>query len=451
MKKCKYCGAQLPSEANFCHQCAKSLLEPQTPAPPKRINKQPFFAAAALVMILAAVLIWPKGDVPPKADPSPASVSGSIADETPEPAPEPTPEPTSEAENIFTAENAALEYKAGEDVYSIVVCHSRVPQASDVGEYELTHEIAPGQRFYSSVLLYAFKDGKFAPSEFLALTESINIVTTPLDGSMPLEYGDCMCSDSHPGAVSCSGYFFDDLSYSNAIDWEIKMKNGDILRLRQEVHVATVEVAEFHFEDYPMNSIEELDELLEWIYANVDESTEVKLFLPPVVYEGGIDFSRRGINLYGSHDSLTDTGTTFTGPVKVSAFGPALSEFCGIRFIGDGRGTGLQLGCALVVQDCLFQNWGTGVYVGNRGWLINWSNRFVENDVGMEINNTSGSQIVNTDFMGCTFEGNALAFRLSSCFFSDSVNFIECIFRGNGTFSENLTTNNIDTSMSTFE
>ena len=95
------------------------------------------------------------------------------------------------------------------------------------------------------------------------------------------------------------------------------MKNGDTIRLHQELIFEPVETLDFYPEDYPMDTIEDLRALVDRIEAEVPLPTVVNLYLPPVWYEEGLTLDGRPINLYGSVDEQNKR-TAFLGPVAVT-------------------------------------------------------------------------------------------------------------------------------------
>ncbi len=443
MKKCKFCGAELPAEAAFCHHCASSLLEPQELKPPKRKRKWPLAAAAALVVVCALVLLPREPQEPLPGEPTqPVAESPALAEESP------LPEPAAPTRN---PQGALLDYEYEGTVYRIICSAAMKAESPADNQYLCSHTIGRGQDFYSSTRLFVFKKSINAAEEFSALVDSIQVSVHPLDGSQSVEIADCWDSVEHPGCLYCTGYFFSDLSYDNLLIWEIRMKNGDILTLQQEIKVHTDPEVSYSFEEYPMNNLEELSKLLSQIYEEQDADTVIKIYLPPVVYEGGLELSKRGISLYGSTDPETGVQTTFTDTVIISGFDPTLPEIVDIVFDTGGTAEGLKLGCSVVAQNCVFRSCSTGVYAGSGGWLIGWNCVFSGNETGLLIDNPTDCQVLNTRYDNCLFENNELAVCIQSMHSDFVFSFPGCSFRGNDQDIVNHTDNAVDTSGCAFE
>lgn len=459
MKKCMFCGTELPLEANFCHNCAKSLLEPQKLKPPKRKRKWPVAVAAIAVMILGTVLFWPK-EAPDPAEPSAADseitvsaqpvFDSAAAEKNPAPTPESGTETEEDSPKVYESERGLLYFADGTE-YTIIACFSD-PRAPHFGyEYSCELTASDGQKFYNSTKLYALKDGLPAGEEFMEYVASTRLIAEPILNSQPLEFADCWEPESHPGSICCMGFFYTPATYQNRLTWEITMKNGDILRVGQMVSVRSIGETEYHFQDYPMGTLEELELLLEEIYSKLSSDQAVDIYLPPVIYEGGLELNRRTVNLYGSRDEASGMQTTFAGTVIISCDDPAVPEIHGIIFDTAGSGSGLHLACPVVAQSCVFQNCVNGVYVSNNGWLVGSDCSFINNDFGILLNNPAGSSLVNTQYVNLLFDGNGTAFKIANTDTALPFTFPGCIFRGNELAIDNRTDTVIDTSEASFE
>ena len=79
--------------------------------------------------------------------------------------------------------------------------------------------------------------------------------------------------------------------------WTFQMKNGDTIYLRQTYEVVPIPVYDYHPEDYPMDTAEELQALIDTIGGQANDPVAViNLHLPPVTYEGGITIRDRSLN-----------------------------------------------------------------------------------------------------------------------------------------------------------
>lgn len=164
------------------------------------------------------------------------------------------------------------------------------------------------------------------------------------------------------------------------IRWTLNMKNGDTILLRHKMVIEPVEVVDYTPADYDMDTIEDLQALVDQIQAEVPLPTVVRLNLPPVHYEGGLTITGRPINLYGTVDEK-NMRTAFLGPVTVDVDRGPQCFIQNIDFRGAGSGTALTVEADGQVQNCLFTGWDTGLLVGGDDWA---------------------------DPMGCWFEGNGV-------------------------------------------
>lgn len=162
--------------------------------------------------------------------------------------------------------------------------------------------------------------------------------------------------------------------------WTLNMKNGDTILLRHKMVIEPVEVVDYTPADYDVDTIEDLQALVDQIQAEVPLPTVVRLNLPPVHYEGGLTITGRPINLYGTVDEK-NMHTAFLGPVTVDVDRGPQCFIQNIDFRGAGSGTALTVEADGQVQNCLFTGWDTGLLVGGDAWA---------------------------DPMGCWFEGNGV-------------------------------------------
>ena len=82
--------------------------------------------------------------------------------------------------------------------------------------------------------------------------------------------------------------------------WTLHMTNGDTIRLRQELHVALIHTYNYHPEDAPMETLADLQALVDELAETAEPYDKLNLFLPPVTYEGSLVMEERPINLYAA-------------------------------------------------------------------------------------------------------------------------------------------------------
>ena len=68
------------------------------------------------------------------------------------------------------------------------------------------------------------------------------------------------------------------------------MKNGDTISLSTRLTIEKLPAVTYRAEDTPMETTEELQELLDSINEEVSSDTPVYLYLPAVTYDGDITF-----------------------------------------------------------------------------------------------------------------------------------------------------------------
>ena len=99
--------------------------------------------------------------------------------------------------------------------------------------------------------------------------------------------------------------------------WTFTMKNGDTIRLKQEVAVSTARTYDYYPTDAPMSTAAELQALLDELADTLEPDAEINLHLPAVIYEAVPITASRSFNLYGSTQG--EKRTTFTAPLRLEA------------------------------------------------------------------------------------------------------------------------------------
>ena len=116
--------------------------------------------------------------------------------------------------------------------------------------------------------------------EFEALVEEFRVIATPAEGSAAMEVGLPELHPDVPEVLRACFNAYSEHTFDTDICWEIEMKNGDILRLHQNLIVNTLPTAEYHFTEYPMDTVEELRALLDTIRTEHSPDTKIILTLP---------------------------------------------------------------------------------------------------------------------------------------------------------------------------
>ena len=233
------------------------------------------------------------------------------------------------------------------------------------------------------------------------------------------------------------------------VEWTLSMKNGDTIRLHQELIFEPVETLDLYPEDYSMDTIEDLRALVDRIEAQVPLPTVVNLHLPPVWYEGGLTLDGRPICLYGSVDGQ-NRRTAFLGPVAVTPEHGSRSIVENVEFRGNGAGTGLTVEADGRIRNCGFYGWETGLLVGGVHWADPVGCWFEGNGVGFCFD-SAGDYFNYSYFEGNTFLRNEIAVDLVRVPRAKEINFRNCLFSGNGGNIRNPSDYPIDISYATFE
>lgn len=230
--------------------------------------------------------------------------------------------------------------------------------------------------------------------------------------------------------------------------WTLRMKNGDTILLRHKLVIQPVEVVDYTPENCDMDTIEDLQALVDQIQAEVPLPTVVRLSLPAVHYEGGLTITGRPINLYGTVDEK-NMRTAFLGPVTVDVDRGPQCFIENIDFRGSGSGTGLTVEADGRVQNCLFTGWDTGLLVGGDDWADPVGCWFEDNGVGFCFD--SAGDYVNGNLLeGNTFRNNGTAVELLRVPGAKTLYFNGCVFSGNGANLSNPAGHPTDLSRATF-
>lgn len=256
-------------------------------------------------------------------------------------------------------------------------------------------------------------------------------------------------SDSPAEGMALSVLYFTGQTRGEAeIRWTLRMKNGDTILLRHKLVIEPVEVVDYTPENCDMDTIEDLQALVDQIQAEIPLPTVVRLSLPPVHYEGGLTITGRPINLYGTVDEK-NLRTAFLGPVTVDVDRGPQCFIENIDFRGSGSGAGLTVEADGRVQNCLFTGWDTGLLVGGDDWADPIGCWFENNGVGFRFDST-GDYVNGNLLESNTFRNNGTAVELLRVPGAKTLYFNGCVFSGNGVNLSNPAGHPTDLSRATF-
>lgn len=421
-KNCPHCGMPLPGEASFCPHCAQSVSVRKEISSPRHMSRRTqycvllLFAAAALLLVLAA---WWNGR--PK-----------------------------------TYDNGSAEalYPGGERPYRLCFSKEEAPPAA-----------VPQNRYYSEldysyrypVRLYAVDEGSgaLAAEDFMQGVESITAEITCSDPYVsvtctePQEH-----SEYYPNAAAV---IFVDYSIVAPGEHEaelvctVTMQNGDLIRLHQKQLYPSIETYKYTAQDAPMNTIQELQALVDQVSAAVNEADQVYLYLPPVTYEGGLVLTERCISLQGS-TGADGQRTTFTGPIQ-AAYSRGIHEFNDIDFLGSGQGVGIEASgkARLHLTGCRVSGWETGVQAIESAWVNADETVFADNTVGLRFNSPGETLVSDNFYTNNVFQNNGTAVLLEHLPSGVPLKFPGTRFLENGSDIDNRCNQALDLDRAAFE
>ena len=249
-----------------------------------------------------------------------------------------------------------------------------------------------------------------AEEQYTQLIESAAVEAIPRDGAEAMNVNQPGDPGPFPDAVYMADLFYTADTGTNDILWTLRMKNGDTLLLRQVIVAIPRPLLTYFPEDEPMETIEELQALLDRIAAEEPENASVILYLPPVRYTGGLELDKRSFTFYGSSDGATTT--TFTGPLRLRATSPDFITLRDLRVEGDGTGTGVFASAGVAMFNCTVTGWEVGAQIVNGGFLTPQDCTFEENGIGASYN-THESNLTADTFENVTFRNNRVGLLIT--------------------------------------
>ena len=205
-KQCPHCGASLPDAAVFCPHCAKSVNRRTILQPPRYIPGRVLRSALVLLAVLALVLTaW-------------LCTRPKVYD-------------NGTAEVIYTDDDGS---------YQLLLNYfgDRFQPMTDYSEEleEGTTSNKPSRLFINHV-----DTGVNAKEAFLRKVEAINVeLLRGGDSPEPWQYTQPQASDYDLEAASRSILTYTDRSGDMELRWNIRMQNGDTIRLYQRMKLGMV-------------------------------------------------------------------------------------------------------------------------------------------------------------------------------------------------------------------
>ena len=388
--KCPWCGGDLPENASFCPHCAKFVRPRKEAAFPSPRRKQVLLGLLILAVVIAlGTGLWLVF--------SPKTYDGY-------------------GEVYYGDYQILLSQSTDRFAPSPTVSVQGEPE----GQYRM-----PARLFVNS------SDGQDASEAFLEEVETVSAAFTGQEDSpSPM-----VCSQPayNPGVPECpliSRIDYTGESGTAELVWTFQMKNGDTIHLRQAYEIIPIPVYDYYPEEYPMDTAEELQALIDSIGAQFgNDEAIINLHLPPVTYEDGIMLQDQSMNLYGSTDA-DGNRTTFTGPVQVLTHYGAITYFYDMDFVGDGSGNGLSGPASFRATNCTFTGWDTGVFAYGTSWVNVIGCSFRYNRIGFRFD-SSGEYANHSMFNDNQFIGNDVGVQLDNVPTDVTLNFQGSVFQGN--------------------
>lgn len=416
MKPCPRCGASVDEEASFCPYCAESINRRTVLTPPSRpVRRRHLLAAAAVLAMLILAGWW-------------------IA-----------------RPRVYDNGGAEVIYSTHTGSYRLCFAKDSAPDIA-LSETSAVSETNFDYRYPTQIYALHADSGELATEEFLSLVDAISAEVNTSDSYLSITCTDASRRlDYRPNAIALTYIDYRLVitgEHEAEVVFTITMKNGDVIRLHQLQRYQGIAAYKFTPQDAPMNTIEELQALVDQLSETTDEESPIYFYLPPMTYEGGLTITDRSINLCGSVDSQ-GRRTTFTGPTQVS-FQNFVCEFSNIDFIGRGEGVGITAMTRVHLTNCRVSGWETGFLAAGNGWINTIETVLDHNTVGMHFNLT-GAAVSSSFYSDNVFRNNGTAILLERIPSGTTLSFPGTRFLDNGTDIDNRCDQKLDISQAIFE
>ena len=404
-KKCPYCGASLQKEASFCPHCARSINARKRTHPPKYISRRMLLCIGAIQLVLCltlALAFWQY--FRPK---------------------------------IFDNDSTEVIYRSRGVDYQFCIAWADAPSLPARRVRRSNMSVGTERRYPVLVYIHA-ADGTTAGEAFLNRIKSVTAEISVSDTELQMTCGRPVRDEGYvPDALIV---YIDTLPYgpgqhAGELTVSVNMRNGDVIRLHQTQAVTGTLVHTFTPADAPMDTVADLQALLEKIEATAGPDDEVNIQLPNVTYTEELSLTGRAINFKGSTDGM-ENRTTFTAPVSVETETGWVFLFEGIDFTGAGEGVGLSASARVHLENCRVSGWETGVLAHDNAWFNADESVFEDNAVGFHFNAEKGSPS-DTQYVDNIFRNNGTAVLLEQVPNQVSLKFPGSRFQGNGTDIDN--------------
>lgn len=410
---CPHCGAALHERASFCPHCAETINRRTEPKPPRPMRQNVLRAAVALLVVVGVAL-------------------GLYLHFRP---------------RVYDGLGEVI-YTDADGTYQLVLAWpgNRYEPAYKIGQTAVLNDT---YRYPSRLYINHVDSGADAGKLFLQKVERVTTeIIQPDDSLIQMTATEPAPHSYSPDAAMVTFLDFTGQDGSAQLLWTLYLKNGDVIRLRQDQTIKLIPTYDYDATVAPLSTVEELQALIDEIAETVEPEAVVNIHLPNVTYEGDLVMEQRPINLYGSADG--GKRTTFTGSIRAAPQNTAVIYIQNIDFRGPGDGVGISAPARVWVEDCYFTGWKTAVLSYGYAWVNTIGCTFEENEVGFHFNST-GASATHSMFNDNQFRRNGTAVILENVPTELTLNFYHSLFSENGKDIDNLCGHSIDISNAIFQ
>ena len=421
MKKCPFCGSELPEEASFCPHCAKSLNSRLRPELPRR------FPRFVLRLILIFVLLFAAG-------------CAFYFHSRPK--------------TYDSQQSGVLSYTDQDGSYQLLINHSVSDRYQSMGQIDLSAGEEESYRFPLFLYVNDLGSGADASGRFMQKVHSASVeIEQPNGSESPVQASQPEPYSAFPNAALVSLIDFTRQSPSDTqIILKLQMENGDRLFLRTNLHITPVNVYSFSTENADLSDSAALQALIDRIVADpeIHPLDNVNIELPAVRYTEPIVLYDRSFNLTGSEENGKRTDFAAGIQMRSQDEGKWVNYLTNLDFNGDGSGVGLSSAAPRVwVRNCRFRNWKTAFLGFGNSWINAQDCTFEQNNVGLYFNSEGGSP-TDTRYTGNHFSGNQTAVLLEQVPSDLKLDFSDSEFSRNETDIDNRCDQPLDLSRAVF-
>ena len=286
-----------------------------------------------------------------------------------------------------------------------------------------------GNDFPATVMVQDATTQEDCPEDFAALLDSWDVTVIAPEDVGRVSLWDAEEETPESPALLYRRLRADPTCTHNEVVWTLYMKNGDEIQLTMTVEFEEQTTLYFGQQDAPLETAQELQELLDRLAEEYDADTSITVELPDVTYDAPVSV--------GCAVTLKGSGTTFAAPVTVTPLSDterchAYVRFSEVSFEGDGGGTGVTARAPTYLENCRVTGWDVGALAVNGGWVYLHGGYIGGNGVGARYDSAYSNSYTYTirriDFLNNTTALELLCLPPNSYAALD-----DCRFRGNGT------------------